>query len=62
VFAVVGRVVEQQVIDGICIAAQDDPGEDVGEISLGIDAAQFSIPSWRSSTVSMAKQFSTVGT
>lgn len=38
--AAVDPVVGKQVVDGICIGAQDDAGEGVGEIGLGIDAAQ----------------------
>ena len=38
--AAVDPVVGKQVIDGIGVAAQDDAGEDVGEIGLWIDATQ----------------------
>ena len=33
-------VVGEQIIDRICIAAQDDTGEDIGELGLRVDAAQ----------------------
>jgi hypothetical protein len=38
--AAVGPVVGKQVVDRIGIGAQDDAGEDIGEICLRIDAAQ----------------------
>ena len=41
--ATVGQVVGQQVIDGICIATQDDPEEDIREIALGIDTPSLQV-------------------
>ena len=39
--AAIDPVVRKQVVDGVCLGAQDDAGQDIGEIRLGIDAAQF---------------------
>ncbi len=34
------RLSGEQIIDRICVAAQNDTGEDVGEIGLRVDAAE----------------------
>ena len=39
--ATIYPVVGEQIIDGICVAAQDDTGEDIGEVGLRVDTAQF---------------------
>lgn len=39
--ATIYPVVGEQIIDGICVAAQDDACENIGEVSLRIDTAQF---------------------